>query len=554
MKLLRNITLLCLCSLAAVPALAQETWQSESETDIGNEQVVIVKERENELPPANRRFQKVPPQEINVPQESIRYNFSDFSLGLKPIDPTVRVLTIKSDPPRPYYNRYIKAGLGNYLSSYLDAWINSPRNPSYLWGLNVHHRGAARGPVDGGNSSFSKNKIEARGSYFGKSLTFESKAYAQRNRYNFYGYNEEALDPEKEGLKQVYQLFGAEIKLSNAETDRLAISSGLKLDHTGSFYDVKENMARVDAQLRFELSDALGIQIGSDLLISQYTSETSINRNLFRIAPAFNFNFAPVEILAGFNIAYENDTALNAGIMHFYPRVELAIKPLESIEAKVGIEGNMQPLTYRSLIEENPFINDQPALLHSNKTIDFFGNIEGRVASGLGFNVGFSAANYKNMHFYVNSHADTTRFDVIYNPGNTSLVNIFGELSYHHTNRLQTSLRGDYYAYKPDQLAEAWHKPSYKVEWSGSYNLYDKILFSAGTYIMGGIVAREINTDDQAITLKPIADINLGIEYLFSPQATAYIRADNLLSQEFQRFYNYPSRRLVLSLGASYAF
>lgn len=554
MKLLRNITLLC--SLATVPAMAQQTWETESDADIGNEQVVIVKERQNELPPASRSYQKVPPQEITGQQDQVRYDFSDFNLQLKPIDPTVRVLTIKSDPPSPYYNRYIKAGVGNYLSTYLDGWINSQRHPSYLYGVHVNHQGAVRGPVDGGNSSFSRNLVEANGSYFSKSLTFDSKIYARRNRFNFFGYDEEALDPEKESLKQVYNMYGAEIGLSNAETERFGIAAGLSVDHTGSFYDVRENMAMVEGKLRFDLSDALGIHLASDLLMSRYSdeNENSINRNLFRIAPAFLFNFEPIKILAGFNIAYENDTIANAGQLHFYPKVELGIEPTNNVEARLGVEGNMEPLTYRSLVNENPFLNQGISLLHTNKTIDFYGNVKGRMAGGVGFDAGFSVARFRNMHYFVNSHSDSTRFDVLYDTGNTDLVNIYGGLSYHFTNRFQTAFRADYYGYNPDRIAAAWHKPEYKVEWTGSYNLYEKILFSANTYVLGGIKAREIGTEDVVVDLKPIVDIGLGVEYMFSRQTTAYLKADNLLSQNFQRFYNYPSRRLVVSIGASYAF
>lgn len=554
MKLLRNITLLC--SLAAVPAMAQQTWQTEPEADIGNEQVIIVKERQNELPPANRSYQKVPPQQVNLQQESVRYNFSDFNLQLRPIDPTIRVLTIKSDPPSPYYNRYIKAGVGNYMSTYLDGWLNSDRHPSYLYGVHVNHQGAARGPVDGGNSSYSTNLIEANGSYFAKLLTFDSKIYAQRRRYNFYGYDEEALNPEKESLKQVYNMYGAEVKLSNAETESFGISTGLSVDHTGSFYDIRENMAKIQGQFRFDLSDALGIQLASDLLLSRYTDEleNSLNRNLFRVAPAFRFNFAPIKIIAGFNIAYENDTAANANQMHFYPRVELGIEPSANVEARLGFEGNMEPLTYRNLVIENPFLNQNIPLLHSNKLADFYGNIKGRIPGGVGFNAGFSVANYRNMYYFVNSNTDSTRFDVLYDRGNTALVNLYGELSYHFTNRFQTSLRGDYYSYNPDRLVAAWHKPSYKVEWNGSYNLYEKIIFSADTYVLGGIQAREIGTEAGIVNLKPIVDIGLGAEYMFSRQASAYLKASNLLSQNFERYYNYPSRRLVVSLGASYAF
>ena len=553
MKIIRNLTFVL--SIAAFPALAQkqQPW-SDADADIGNEQVVIVKERENELPPANRNYQKVPPQEVSPTKEDVRYNFPEYSLKLKPIDPTVRVLTIKTDPPAEYYNRYIKAGIGNYFSTYLDGWVTSKREASHLLSLHVNHRGAARGPVDRGNSGYSTNKIEGKGSYFGKSATFDGEVYAQRERYNFYGYNEEAITPEKSDIKQVFNMYGVSAGIRNAESEKLGIGAKFAFDHTGSFTDVTENVGRLSGNLRYEMSDELGVRIEAHQLLSGYNDVNGLSRSLFRLQPAFRFKYDPVGIVAGFNLAYENDTASNANRMHFYPKAEVSLAPAESVEALVGIEGNMVPVTYRSLISENPFLNNQIPLLHTNKTIDFYGELKGRVGGGFGFNAGFSVANYQNMYFFVNSNTDSTRFDVLYDEGNTALVNIYGGISFHSTDKFRTSLRADYFGYNTEKVPVAWHKPSYKVEWLGSYNLYDKILFSADAYVLGGIVAREIGTLDGKVELNPVVDLGLGVEYLFSRQASAYLKFNNLLARNFERYYNYPSRGLVVTIGGSYAF
>ena len=561
MKLIRNLSFVL--TLAAFPAMAQQQqpWQGETEGDLGTEEVIIVKERENQLPAASRNYQKVPPQTLSTPKENVPYRFPDFTLEMKPIDPTVRVLTIKTDPPAPYYNRYVKAGLGNYLSTYLDAWFNSGRQASYLYGVELKHRGAARGPVDGGNSGFSNNKIKAHGKYFGKSFTFDSEAYAQRNRYNFYGYNEEALDPEKSDLKQVFQLYGVRLGVVNAETDKFGIGLRGAFDRTSSSLGVVENLGGLDADLRYELSDALGVQLEGDLLLSNYEDITSQSRSLFRLAPAFRFQFEPLRIIAGFNIAHENDTAANADQLHFYPRAEISLRPVENMLARIGVTGNIEPVTYRSLTNENPYLDAQLPLLHSNKTLDFYGDVKGRIAGGFGYLAGFSAATYRNMYYFVNTtlaSPDSSRFGILYDQGTSAVINVHAELSYSSTNRFQTSLRADYFGYDTEEVQAAWHKPEFKLEWLANYNLYDKILFTADAFVLGGITAKAIGPTNELtseeVNLKPVVNLGLGVEYLFSPQASAYLKLDNMLAQEFQRFYNYPSRRIVVSVGGSYAF
>jgi hypothetical protein len=212
------------------------------------------------------------------------------------------------------------------------------------------------------------------------------------------------------------------------------------------------------------------------------------------------------------------------------------------------------PVTYDLISRENPFLNDQIPLLFTHKTLEFYGGLTASLPGGFGAAAGFSAANLRNMHFFVNSAQDTTRFDVVYDSGNTGFVNLYGQLSFSRSERFGVQLRTDYYHYSPSDFAEPWHLPGLKVEGDVRYNIYDKIYLNLEAYILSGIKARTIGTENGVTELGPIANLTLGGEYRFSQQATAFIRFHNLLNQEFERFQNYPSRKLLVRLGGTYAF
>lgn len=535
----------------AAHAQQQQPWE---EGEIEAEQVIIVKERENELPPATRSYQKIPPQQPKQEVRNISFKSSEPILSLQPIQPAVRVLKMKQDPTAPYFQRYVKAGIGNYVSPLLDAHLSSPRQAAHLYHVQLRHESAARGPVDGGRSSWGESLVRAEGTLIGKSARITGSGWYTRDRFNFYGYDQTQPEPESSDIKQLYNRVGVRANLENVSQKKLILKGSLGVSRTSTNRDVSENKAEADVKVNYSISEMLGFHLDGSLLVSTYEDVTSRNRSLFRLLPGFNTKFGALRIDGGFTFAWENDTTLNADKLHVFPRAEISVEPLQNVKLFGGIRGDVLPVTYDFLSRQNPFLNEQLPLLFTQNMFELYGGAAASLPGGFGAAAGFAVAKLKNMYFFVNNETDTTRFDAVYEYGNTPYANVYGQMTFSRSERFGARLRADYYSYMPEGFEEPWHQPNLKVEADIQYNLYDKIYLDAEAFILGGIKARTIGTENGVTTLDPVVNLTLGGEYRFSPQATAFIRFHNLLNKEFERFQNYPSRKLLVRVGATYAF
>ena len=95
----------------------------------------------------------------------------------------------------------------------------------------------------------------------------------------------------------------------------------------------------------------------------------------------------------------------------------------------------------------------------------------------------------KDLYFFMNDSLDFSRFHIIYDHDNTTVLNFYGELVYSRVKNYNMALRADYFNYDTKMLAEAWHRPTYQLTGTFRYYLYDKIIFGSNIYFIGGIRA-----------------------------------------------------------------
>jgi hypothetical protein len=114
-------------------------------------------------------------------------------------------------------------------------------------------------------------------------------------------------------------------------------------------------------------------------------------------------------------------------------------------------------------------------------------------------------------------------------------------------------LRGDFFGYGTSSIAEAWHRPTYRLAVNGSYNLYDKILFTANLIAQGGMRALDPVTDN-TIKLDAAFDLNFKAEYLFSKSFSAFLQFNNITSTKYPIFLHYPVRGFQLMGGITWSF
>lgn len=551
-RLYRPILLSIFISTLAVVEATAQNWD-ENGAEIEDARVVIEKDRKIELPAANRNYEKVPPLPDQERDENLKYEFKDYTYALNPLDPRIRVLTVQDEKLSKFYGNYIKAGFGNYTTPYLEGFFNNKRNDRYSIGAHLKHLSSRNGPVDDEKSGSGENLVGLYGKLFTKPLTFTGDLKYRRTKNHFYGYAPE-VEVSKEDIEQIYNSFYANAGLqSNTSNKDLFFKMNASYNYLSDNYEAKESQVGFNLEGRYTLSELLELNLKSDLYLTKLEDASTTDRNFFRITPAFKTILEPLEITGGINIVYENDSLDNANKVHFYPVARATFHITDEIKVYGGIDGDVRRTSLQYFSDENPFIGPDQAVYNTNKTMEVYGALEGKLFRMLSFKGGFSMGNYKNMYYFVNSGSDSAKFDIIYDQGNTTLLQLFAELGISKSELYDLALRADYYSYGTDDIEEAWHKPDFGINLLGSYNIYDKVLLSANLGVLGGIEGKNMESGTEK-SLSTIVDLGLKGEYLFSERASAFLDFNNILANDNERYLNYPSRKFMFMAGITYSF
>ncbi|UII25247.1 hypothetical protein LVD15_18305 [Fulvivirga maritima] len=543
--------ILCLCPVASV--FAQDGW-GEEDGEIEDVEIEIVKDLQITLPTANRNFEKIPPVSGQEKPANLEYFFNNINFSLPDVDVRMRPLRIKSERLNKLYGNYVKAGFGNYVTPYLEGYFNNKRSKQYSYGAHFNYLNSKKGPVDGDNSGSGKMDVDVFGKYFTKNATFSGEAGFDRRNYHFYGYPE-GIELDEDTLDQHFNDFYIQAQVESAnKKSPFHYTFGGRFDRLGDNYEAVETEGQLFLKSKYDLSEEAFIKLGASLSASGRDDEfiDSQSRTLFKINPTVGFNLEGFKVEAGFNLAYENDSLGDGNTMHFYPMAKASYPFTDDIMIYAGIRGDMEKNTLRSMSQMNPYLNANVPIYHSNKDFDLFGGLKGKLGTTVAFEAGLSIANYKNMYFFVNDSTDQSKFDILYDEGNTAVVNIFGQIGINSSEKLRVAVRADYWGYGTDGIDEAWHKPNYKLSTLATYNLYNKLLFNAELYAFGGIKGRKTNGD--AVNLSPALDFNLKTEYLVSDQVSVFLQFNNIFGKEYELYYNYPARSLQFMAGLTYNF
>jgi len=159
------------------------------------------------------------------------------------------------------------------------------------------------------------------------------------------------------------------------------------------------------------------------------------------------------------------------------------------------------------------------------------------------------------MAFFVNdtSNALGNTFTLVFD--DVSLLKGSAEFSYHMNEKFSILIRGNFYKYNMDTEAKPWHKPQFDLLLSGSYSIQKKILIRADIFTNGKRYAKTFDKGiEQAKQLDGFVDLNLGIEYRYTKILSAFVNFNNIISNRYFIWNNYPSQKFNFMAGLSYSF
>ncbi|TAF63126.1 MAG: hypothetical protein EAZ55_14475 [Cytophagales bacterium] len=558
MKIIKTFFYL-LFSLAIYLNIAQTISYAQGE--IEDKDITIEKDINIELPPKTKMYEKITPQVVKFDSPTITYQFDPVDYEGEEIDSTAaaaqdeapeEIMTIEK-----FTKGYLRAGVGNYQTTYAEAFYEHKTSPKNYYSLYGKHLSSLRGPIGKEYSAASQHEIRANWNQFLKNSKIDLSLQYQRRMQRFYGYTFQENNPfnEADSMKQVLHLLNFQAGLIDQRVGK-KLTYQVKAHYTywRDRFENQENQIGLRAELDYQWSERLKITTDMQGWLMPYQQNTqTIERTYWSIKPQIDFQIQKFNIRAGFNVINQNDTLNAQDNFLFYPLLQASYRFNDLLMFVAGIEGDLQRTTRAQMSFENPFLRPQIQLFHVNKPFEIYGKIIGKPKPELSYQATISYAQYKNMYFYVNSPADSAKFNPIYAFNESHILRIAGEIAYTGYKKLILRFTTAFNGFILPDNFYAFHRPSLESNLWCTYTPIEKLSLHLDFYFVAG--ARAINyRTNEILTLNSIADCNLKIEYAALTKWNIFAEINNIFGQNYQRLLHYPQQGLNFIVGVGYDF
>ncbi len=473
---------------------------------------------------------------------------------LKPIKPAKMV----GLPLTRLYKSQFTLGMGNYLTPYAELTVNKLRDRRNSLGFYAkHHSSSGRVKLENdfrAKAPFSDNDLRLYGRKMFRRSSLEGGLGGSYDSWVFYGYNPLADTLfEVENNQQKIYTTEANIRFYSTHPDssHLNYDTELKYYYLKDAYDFGEQGVDFDFEMGSFIGDWYGkIDLGVEVYDRSDAFDTT-NNSVIKINPDFSKSSDLWRFTVGLNSAI--DTKGGQTNLSLYPLAKFEFNIVRNVLIPyMGITGDKKVNTYRSLLEENPFI--VPGLVAENEDHQIIGylGLKGRYSSKMSFDIQAKYSRVSYLHSFVNDPFDQNprnQFSLIYDD-----VDVFragGEINWNRSEKLKFLLRAYYYDYSQ----EVYHKPEFEGTLNVAYNLRDKILIDANLFYTGARKAAIDNTGSELEVreMNGFFDGNLTAEYRYTRLLSFFLRLNNFSASRYDNWYGYPVQRFQIMGGFSYA-
>ena len=555
---MRGVWIIILLMVMAGSAQAQESRDTVS-TDVGevkDAEILITKSKSLSLLPRERVY--IGPDVGIVQKERPTLIFSNTypSVNLPSYEPKLAKPNIRIPSPiRPKDNE-VKVGFGNYISPLLAVRHNSLlKRGSY--GLGFFHESFLNGPVRDQSSGEAHYRLGASYNLGLENSRWSNFLSYERRGYYFYGLSSDAFDQGGEdvitgrsnwnnvGITSRYYSkyekvdFSFEPRVnfvSNGENSGQRFGNELDLGFEGFVsYDFDEsNRFNFLAEARF----------------SNYDNDFgNTSRTLISLSPQYQTNINIIKLSIGGQANLIDDDIRDYSQFGLLMGLTLPLDKSWNIRAGLGNEVEQNRLL--DLYSHNPYLLDTLDLQTTVIKVPFYAELSGNIVRNLRLSAGARFEDIENAANFLPSASDSSRFYLQYDQGELTIFEYFGSITWTPDPSLIVSGSLSIFENSATSEAEAWYRPTSKFEFSIE-KYFDR--FSASTKLQGvdGLMAPTISQG--AVELDPVVNLEFRFGYKIKDSFSLFLDAENLLNQELEYYYNYPSRGITAKAGISFQF
>lgn len=523
-------------------------------------------------------------------REEIQYHIFSFPVASTFTPAKGKAAAVDKSKQEKIFSNYVTLGYGNYASPIAELFITQNLNRNEYVGGMLRHHSSGGGISDVMlNDKYSNTSLDVTYGNQQKEMSWNVDLGYQNQGYNWYGLPDNFGDgltaDDKETLinsideKQTYHNFYIGGKINFEESIFTGMS--LKYNRFWDAFSSAENRFFVKPSFAFDIDQ---IKIKANFIVDylggsferNFYSEESLKYGFVNLgfSPSFTYVHEDLSLNVGVSVFYSADNENSDSKFLMYPNVTASYKLVGDLMVfYAGAEGTLQQNSYRDFTNENPFMSPTLFVAPTDRQYDLFAGLKGKLAGNVSYNVRGSYMSEKNKAlFKYNSYDELNgnpegyafgnSFSVAYD--NVKTISFFGELKADFNKSVSFGVNGTFNTYTSDEEAEAWNLPVYKFgtsvdvaitpKWYAGMNLFfigdrkDQLRLLSDAEIIPPLY------ETQTITLKSYFDANAHLGFRYNERLTAFLRANNIANQQYQKWLYSPVQGFQILLGASYKF
>lgn len=581
-----------------ITILSTALWAQEQPKDTLNTEVInVVKPYSPSISDAFKIKDQPNAEDTNVAKETINYQINSVPVASTFTPAKGKAKKVKKPKKERLHDNYISVGFGNYTTPLVEAYLRTYPTRDAEFGVLLKHHSSQGGIKEVlFDDSFYDSNIDLYYKSSTRDMDWKVNLGALHQIYNWYG----VLTPEEGG-----DTFYTEAFLENFDPKQKYMNIALdgEIDYFDSYfkgasstislfsdaYDSFEVRARLQPKLELPIaSEIISFDFDIDYLNGSYDEiyEPLSSFALPKTYSYFNLGITPnFEVLRdnfrlnlGAKAYYAMDMEQKENTFKFYPNVDISYQVMDDVLAIfAGATGGLNHNTYLEATQENPFLAPNYYSMPTDQKYKAYAGFKGKLASNVNYLFKGFYADEKNKAMYlfnfprtytgvivldtVQAYALGNSFSTIYDDVKT--LGFYGEVAMDLTKAITVGGSADYATYTMNVQEEAWNLPNIKATIFSNYH-QDKWTANAKLFVVGSrkdsvkpfisIPLTPSETDDYIVTNNAYLDLNASVAYSFSDRLSAFAKGHNLLTTQYQRYYNYPVQGIQVMAGITYKF
>lgn len=523
----------------------------------------------------------------NAKKENVKYSILPFPVASTFLPSKGNAEGVEKAKEVRLFKNYATLGLGNFGALNAELYVTDDlNNNEYVSGM-FRHQSSQGGLKDVTlDNAFYDTSIDLVYGTNEEGMAWNINAGYQNQIYNWYGlpasFGNTLTLPESMALvnninpQQSYNTIkvGGDIALEEG------ILSNVNLDfnHFSDAYSSSENRFLLTPTFKFDVMD----EAIKTKVIVDYVSGSFKSDYLGTNTAALKYGYTNLGIVPSFEMIKEDWTLnLGAGFMYsmgtenktkkfyVYPSVTASCKVVGDLMIfYAGAIGDLQQNTYKNFVDTNPFVSPTLDIKPTNELYDVHAGLKGKLASTVSYDIKASYTYDENKALFVSNDYNEKSTNANYAFGNSlsvvyddmKTIRFYGELKADLTKGVTVGVDGTFSSYSNKTQSEAWNLPDIQLNSTLDFAITEKWFAGVNLFYVGERKDQQSNTDivyvvaPGSITLDSYLDLNANVRFKYNERFTAFVKANNITNNGYQKWLNYPVQGFQLMMGANYKF